>query len=117
MSSELPARCVPCEGGIPALTEDAARQRLVHVPRWSLEGGRLRRSFRPRDFRTALAWVNRVGMLAEEQGHHPDVHLVRWNHVEFELWTHAAGGLTDNDFVLAREIDALWERPGSAPAR
>jgi 4a-hydroxytetrahydrobiopterin dehydratase len=109
---DLPGRCVPCEGGVAALDEAAARLRLSHVPSWSLQAGRLRRAFQPRDFRAALAWITRVGDLAEEQGHHPDVHLTRWNHVELELWTHAAGGLTDNDFVLAREIDALWEREG-----
>ena len=64
-------------------------------------------SFKLRDFRRALAWANRVGMLAEEQGHHPDIHITRWNHVELVLWTHAVGGLTDNDFVMARKIDEL----------
>ena len=62
------------------------------------------------DFRAALRWVNRVGMLAEEEGHHPDLHLTRWNRVELVLWTHAVDGLSENDFVLAKKIDALWER-------
>jgi 4a-hydroxytetrahydrobiopterin dehydratase len=109
---ELPKRCVPCEGGIPALSEAQARERHAHVPSWTLEGQRLRRSFRLKDFRKALAWVNRVGMLAEEEGHHPDFHLTGWNQVELVLWTHAVGGLSDNDFVLAKRIDELAQRDG-----
>jgi len=65
-----------------------------------------------KDFRAALAWVNRVGMLAEEEGHHPDFHIRSWNQVELVLWTHAVGGLSVNDFVLARKIDALATKDG-----
>ena len=79
---------------------------------WTYEGKRLRRRFRTRDFRAALAWVNRVGMLAEEQAHHPDFHITEWNHVELVLWTHTVDGLSVNDFVLARKIDALAKRDG-----
>jgi 4a-hydroxytetrahydrobiopterin dehydratase len=107
---ELPARCVPCKKGTPALDLDAARSRQRHVPQWTLDFPHLRRSFTLEDFRAALAWVNRVGMLAEEEQHHPDFHLTGWNKVELVLWTHAAGGLHDNDFVLARKIDELWGR-------
>jgi len=96
-----------------ALDPDAARARAALVPAWSLDSARLRRAFACRDFRAALAWVNRVGMLAEEEGHHPDFHLTGWNRVELVLWTHAVGGLHDNDFVLARRIDELWERSRS----
>lgn len=110
MAGELPERCVPCKKGTLALDLDAARARLRHVPEWTLDFPRLRRVFERRDFRAALAWVNRVGMLAEEQGHHPEFHLTGWNQVELVLWTHAAGGLHDNDFVLARKIDELWAR-------
>lgn len=80
---------------------------MVHVPAWTLDHPRLRRAFELPDFRAALAWVNRVGMLAEEHQHHPDFHLTGWNRVELVLWTHAVGGLHENDFVLARAIDAL----------
>lgn len=107
---ELPSRCVPCEGGVPPLTEDQARERHALVPAWTLEFPRLRRSFELKNFRQALAWVNRVGMLAEEEGHHPDFHLTGWNRVELVLWTHAVDGLSDNDFVMAHKIDALAER-------
>lgn len=109
---DLPSACVPCRGGIEPLDRAAARARLVHVPEWTLDedGRRLRRTFAMKDFRAALAWINRVGMLAEQEQHHPDVHLTGWNQVELELWTHKIGGLHDNDFVLARKIDELWDR-------
>ncbi len=107
---ELPPKCVPCHGGIPSLDRAAAAERAELVPGWTLDFPRLRRTFALKDFRAALAWVNRVGMLAEEQGHHPDFHLTGWNKVELELWTHAVGGLSDNDFVLAKKIDELWAR-------
>ena len=106
--SELPPKCVPCEGGIPSLAEGEARAKHAeHCPAWALEFPKLRRSFRFADFRAALRFVNRVGMLAEEEGHHPDFHLTDWNSVELVLWTHAVDGLSDNDFVLATKIDAL----------
>lgn len=110
MSPDLPPRCVPCEGGIPALTRGAAEAHMSDVPAWTLDFPKIRRSFELPDFRAALAWVNRVGMLAEEEGHHPDFHITGWNRVELVLWTHAVGGLSVNDFVLAKKIDALAER-------
>ena len=91
------------------LTADEIGERLEHVPAWSFDSDppRLRRSFRLKDFRKALAWINRVGMLAEEEAHHPDFHLTGWNQVELVLWTHSVGGMSENDFALARKIDAL----------
>jgi 4a-hydroxytetrahydrobiopterin dehydratase len=109
-AARLPERCVPCTKGTPALERAAAEARHALVPEWTLDFPRLRRTFALRDFRDALAWTNRVGMLAEEEQHHPDFHLTGWNRLELVLWTHAAGGLHDNDFVLARKIDELWAR-------
>jgi 4a-hydroxytetrahydrobiopterin dehydratase len=108
----LPERCVPCSKGTPALAPEEARAWHAHVPEWRLDFPRLRREFVLPDFRAALAWINRVGMLAEEEQHHPDFHLTGWNRVELVLWTHAAGGLHDNDFVLAKRISELWARRG-----
>ena len=105
--AELARRCVPCEGGIPALDRGTAQELLAHVPGWELDFPRLRRRYRLENFRAALAWVNRVGMLAEEEQHHPDFHITGWNQVELVLWTHAVDGLSQNDFVLARRIDEL----------
>jgi 4a-hydroxytetrahydrobiopterin dehydratase len=114
---ELPDRCEPCRRGAPALEPAAAEALLGQVPGWTLEFPRLRRVFELPDFRAALAWVNRVGMLAEEEGHHPDFHLTGWKRVELVLWTHAVGGLHRNDFVLARKIGELWERQRSSRGR
>lgn len=108
--SALADRCVPCAKGTPALDRGAAEALHAHVPEWTLDFPRLRRTFALKDFRAALAWTNRIGMLAEEEQHHPDFHLTGWNKLELVLWTHAAGGLHANDFVLARKIDELWAR-------
>lgn len=111
---KLPDHCEPCEGGIPPLDAGAVEAHMQDVPKWIHDPPRIRRPFQLKDFRAALAWVNRVGMLAEEEGHHPDFHLTSWNRVELVLWTHAIGGLSVNDFVLARKIDALAEKDGIA---
>ncbi|MCZ6598302.1 MAG: 4a-hydroxytetrahydrobiopterin dehydratase, partial [Planctomycetota bacterium] len=103
--AELPERCVPCEGGVQPLDLEGARERMEHVPEWELDYPRIRRGYRLKNFRAALALVNRVGELAEEEGHHPDIHITGWNRVELVLSTHAIDGLSDNDFVLARKID------------
>ena len=100
---ELASRaCVPCRGGTPPLSADSAKKYLKAVPRWSLaEGdGRIARRFEFRDFVQAMEFVNRVAGLAEAQGHHPDI-AIHWNKVDLELWTHAIGGLHENDFIRA----------------
>ena len=95
------------------LSREDAEARMAQIPEWELEeGARIRRRFELKDFRAALAWVNRVGMLAEEHDHHPDFHLTGWNRVELVLWTHTAGGLTVNDFAMATQIDELARKDG-----
>jgi 4a-hydroxytetrahydrobiopterin dehydratase len=103
-----PEHCEPCTGATPALTTAEVEARLALVPQWTLDAPRIVRRFTLPDFRAALAWINRVGMLAEEEQHHPDFHLTSWNQVELVLWTHTVGGLSENDFVLAKRIDELW---------
>lgn len=71
-----------------------------------MDGKKLTRTYTFPDFQRGLDFVNRVGAVAEEQGHHPDVHL-SWGRVEIETWTHDAGGLTEQDFLLATKIDQL----------
>jgi len=113
--SELPANCEPCDDSGSPLAELSGGQIAAHMedlPLWTLDLPVIRRRFRLRDFRAALAWVNRVGMLAEEQAHHPDFHITGWNLVELVLWTHTVEGLSVNDFVLARKIDALAAKDG-----
>jgi 4a-hydroxytetrahydrobiopterin dehydratase len=102
-------RCVPCEGGVPKLSPAEAERLLTEVPGWSLVAGgeRIRKEWTVRHFRDAMAFFQRVAWLAEDEGHHPDLHLVGFRHVAIEIWTHAIGGLSENDFILAAKIDRL----------
>ena len=109
-AAELTSKhCVPCEGGIPALTPAEVRDHLAALPDWKLtaDGQRIRREWRVKDFPTALDFFNRVGQVAEQEDHHPDLHLTGYRNIAIEIWTHAAGGLTENDFILAAKIDTL----------
>jgi 4a-hydroxytetrahydrobiopterin dehydratase len=101
--------CTPCEGGVPPLTADEISALLAGLPEWKQtgDGNRIRREWRVKDFMTALDFFERVARLAEQEGHHPDLHLVGYRNVAIELWTHAIGGLSENDFILAAKIDTL----------
>lgn len=101
-------KCEACEGGVPPLTgEDIARFRGQIAPEWKvIDEKKLRREFSFADFVAAMAFANRVGELAEEEGHHPEM-IIGWGKVIIELWTHKIGGLWDNDFILAAKIDQL----------
>jgi 4a-hydroxytetrahydrobiopterin dehydratase len=87
-----------------ALTDHEAQNLLTSLPDWNIQGGELVRTFSFKDFRASLAFVNRVGELAESAGHHPDIDI-RYNKVRLALVTHDAGGLTKNDFDLAAKAD------------
>ena len=91
------------------MSPDAVREQLAALPEWKLtsDGQRIRREWRARDFAAALDFFNRVGRIAEQEDHHPDLHLAGYRNVAIEIWTHAAGGLTENDFILAAKIDTL----------
>jgi 4a-hydroxytetrahydrobiopterin dehydratase len=100
-------RCVPCRGGVPPLKGSELEVFLRNVPQWTAPNQHhLRREFRFPDFQQALDFVNRVGAVAEEQGHHPDM-LLSWGRVEVTLWTHKIDGLTESDFIMAAKIDRL----------
>ncbi|MGO8766101.1 MAG: 4a-hydroxytetrahydrobiopterin dehydratase [Limisphaerales bacterium] len=109
MSSPLAKKeCKACDGETPVLKGDS-----LHRFKEQLEGDwqiveeqRLERQFKFPDFRHALEFTNRVGVLAEEQGHHPDIYLT-YGEVRIQIWTHKAGGLTESDFILAARIDDL----------
>jgi 4a-hydroxytetrahydrobiopterin dehydratase len=94
---------------MPPLPPAEAATLLHQVPKWTMtpDGKRIRREWRVKDFVTGLDFFNRVGELAEREGHHPDLHLASYRQVAIEIWTHAAGGLTENDFILAAKIDEL----------
>lgn len=101
--------CVPCEGGVPPSSQGEIQRALKSLPDWKLtpDSKRIRREWRVKNFATGLEFFQRVGEIAEAEGHHPDLHLVGFRNVAIELWTHAAGGLTENDFILAAKIDEL----------
>lgn len=106
--SELAARtCVPCRGGVPPLRGRELTDLLHQLQGWTVVGEHhLRKEYAFPNFAAALAFVNRIGAIAEEQGHHPDIYLA-WGKVEVKLWTHKIDGLTESDFIMAAKIDAL----------
>jgi 4a-hydroxytetrahydrobiopterin dehydratase len=105
---ELAAKtCVPCRGGVSALKGAELKALQTQVPEWSVvEEHHLTRNFGFADFKQALDFVNRVGALAETQGHHPDI-LLAWGKAEITMWTHKINGLTESDFIMAAKIDQL----------
>lgn len=106
--SELASReCVPCRGGVPPLKGEPLAALLAQLQGWEvINEHHLKKEYRVKDFREALAFVNRVGELAEKQGHHPDL-CFGWGRVEITIWTHKIDGLTESDFILAAKIDEL----------
>ena len=107
MSDLARRECVPCRGGVPPLGGAEIDKLLKELDRWEvIEEHHLLKSYTFKDFREALAFVNRVGQLSEEQGHHPDI-CFGWGRCEVTIWTHKIDGLTESDFILAAKIDAL----------
>jgi 4a-hydroxytetrahydrobiopterin dehydratase len=104
--------CVPCRGGVPALTPEEARALGLQAPDWELldEAHRIERGFRFPNFREALAFVQRVGELAEAEGHHPEVRF-GWGYATVSLQTKKIKGLHENDFIMAAKIDRLTQKP------
>ena len=106
--AELAEReCVPCRGGVPPMKADEIQNLLSQLTEWeAVADHHLRKQYKFADFRETLEFVNRVGELAETQGHHPDV-CFGWGKAEITIWTHKIDGLTESDFVLAAKIDKL----------
>ena len=103
----LKKKCVPCEGGAKPLNRADVQDYLDEVSDWAMddEGKKISKQFKFKDFIGAINFVERVADIAEMENHHPDIH-VHYNKVLLELWTHAIGGLSENDFILAAKIDA-----------
>ena len=101
--------CVPCQGGIPPLDLEEAERLLAQIPGWSLthDGTRLERRFTFQSFSAALDFVNRVGDIAEREGHHPDIGF-GWGYATVVYYTHKIGGLHENDFVMAAKTNELY---------
>jgi 4a-hydroxytetrahydrobiopterin dehydratase len=112
VSSLTSRRCVPCSDKTPTLDKEEIRRLVPQIPGWQLsgDGKRLIRNWRVSDFMTGLDFFRRISDVAETEDHHPDLHLTNYRDVKVELWTHGAGGLTENDFILAAKINAL-EQP------
>jgi 4a-hydroxytetrahydrobiopterin dehydratase len=101
-------KCVPCEGGAKPLPSKTVREYLTETPNWRTDwrNRKLYKQFVFKNFLEAMSFLNQVADVAESEGHHPDF-TVHYNKVDFVIWTHAVGGLSENDFILAAKIDAL----------
>ena len=103
--------CIPCEGGVPSLTHQQVSAYADHIPGWEIvveKELKIRRKFSFKSFNKAIEFVNEVATLAEQEHHHPDI-LINYNKVTLILWTHAIGGLSENDMILAAKIQTLLE--------
>ena len=102
-------KCSPCEGDLAVVKSAAAKAQLKKLPGWRMthSGERIRKDWVVKNFTAGLEFFDRVGQLAEKEYHHPDLHLEGFRNVWIELSTHAIGGLSDNDFILAAKIDKL----------
>jgi 4a-hydroxytetrahydrobiopterin dehydratase len=102
-------KCVPCEGGVPKYSQDESEAQLKQLAGWRLthDGQRIRKDWVMKHFMAAMELFGRVAEVAEEEGHHPDLHLEGYRNVWIEIYTHAIGGLSENDFILAAKIDEL----------
>ena len=108
MSDLAGKHCAPCKGGVPPLAGEELARLSAETPAWEVTGGHhITRKFSFPDFKAALAFVNRVGGVAEAEGHHPDI-LLAWGRAEITIYTHKIDGLTESDFILAAKIDVLY---------
>jgi 4a-hydroxytetrahydrobiopterin dehydratase len=107
MSKLAEKTCVSCHGGVPPLGQEQSSALLREVTGWQVvDNHHLVKKYKFRNFAQALEFVNRVGAVAEEQNHHPDI-VLAWGKVEVTVWTHKINGLTESDFIFAAKIDAL----------
>ena len=102
-------KCRACEGGVPPLSDVEANEWLASVPHWSLapDGKSIERCWTVRNFLAGIAFFDTLAALAEAEGHHPDLHLEGYRNVRVALSTHALGGLSENDFILAAKINEM----------
>lgn len=100
---------MPCEGGVKPFTRAEAKKYLKEVDNWNLSGNKITKRLVFRDFVVLIKFVNKLALLAEKENHHPDF-TVHYNKLDFEIWTHAINGLSENDFILAAKIDKLYNK-------
>ena len=103
------SKCKPCEGGVPTLSEGEAEQLHAATPEWSInpESTMITRKVNCKNFVRAVSLLNQIAEVAEADQHHPDLHLTGYRHLRIDLTTHAIGGLSENDFIVAAKIDQL----------
>lgn len=108
MEDLVSKKCVACEGGVAPMTKEESHQYMSQVLGWELsaENTTLIKEYKFKDFKEAMAFVNKVADLAQNEGHHPDIHIF-YNRVRLQLSTHAIKGLSENDFILAAKINAI----------
>ena len=101
-------KCKPCEGGVAPLKEQEIRNLLKQVPGWEHANGRIAKSYSFRNYYQTMAFVNAAAWISHREDHHPDI-TVGYNQCRVEYWTHAIGGLSENDFICAAKLDKLFE--------
>ena len=101
-------RCKPCEGGVAPLSSAQIGPMLKGVPGWALEGKQITRAYAFRNYHETMAFVNATAWISHREDHHPDL-LVGYNQCTVKYWTHAIGGLSENDFICAAKLDGLFE--------
>ena len=104
-------KCLPCEGGVPVITPEDAHTYIAATPKWTLDDGSLAISRKVvcKHFVEAMELLNQIAEVAESEQHHPDLHLTGYRNVRIDLTTHAIGGLSENDFIVAAKIDELLD--------
>ena len=104
----LSKKCAPCDGGTPPMSIGEAQKYMAEVMGWNLiDNKKITKEFKFKDFKEVMVFVNKVADLAENQGHHPDIFIHGWNKARLELSTHAIGGLSENDFIMAAKVDDI----------
>jgi 4a-hydroxytetrahydrobiopterin dehydratase len=106
MSDLTSKKCLPCEIGTPPMKDAEADEMLLETPGWVREDNLIKKGFTFADFKESMDFINKVAKVAEQEGHHPDIYIF-YNKVTLKLMTHAAKGLTENDFILAAKINQL----------
>lgn len=100
-------KCKPCEGGVPKLTDAEIGALLAKVPGWSLRDDVIAKTYRFKNYYETMAFVNATAWISHREDHHPDI-AVGYNQCTVKYWTHAIGGLSENDFICAAKVDALF---------
>ena len=107
-------QCVPCKGGVPPLSGDQIAPLLAQLDGWDVvDGHHLEKQYKLKNFVDALELVNRIGAIAEQQNHHPDI-LLAWGKVRVTIWTHKINGLTESDFIFAAKCDVARAGVGTS---